>query len=148
LLVLSVLLLLGCVSPSSRTSNSRDYAVTTWEASPQELELARKRARQYLARNHGAAAGVSLLAVEVGSVYPGEVQNLWAKLSHSQTSTSAYAQRRGQTFTLWCIVLVDRSTQLPLTSHGYLLANTPAQGAIAQIGGHRALYIGAGSGIF
>ena len=78
-------------------------------------------------------------------LFPSEVPDLWIKLSRSETSSSAYLQRRGQSFKLFCVVLVDKATLLPLTSQGYVLANTPALGAIANIGGHRALYIGIGN---
>ena len=138
----------GCVTPSSRTSDSRDYAITTCEVSPQEIELVQKRARNYISRHPSATGGERYLAVEADYVFPSEVQDLWIKLGRSQTSSSAYVQRRGQSFKLWCVLIVDRSTQLPLTNHGYVLANTPARGAIVQIGGHRALYIGTGSSGF
>ncbi len=148
-LLLSAWPLSGCVTPGSRTSDSRDYAITTCEAKPQEIELVQKRARNYLSRHPSAAGEVRLLAVTADSVFPSEVQDLWIKLGRSQTSTSAYAQWRDQSPKLWCVLLVDRSTRLPLTNQGYVLANTPARGAIVQIGGHRALYIGTGrSGIF
>ena len=145
----STCLLSGCVTPGSRTSDSRDYAITTCEAKPQEIELVQKRARNYLARHPSSAAEVRLLAVEADSVFPSEVQDLWIKLRHSQTATSAYVQYKDNYVRLWCVLLVDRSTQLPLTSQGYVLADTPPRGTIAQIGGYHALYIGTGSsGIF
>jgi hypothetical protein len=148
-LLLFAWLLAGCVAPGSRTSDSRDYAITTCEASPREIELVRKRARNYISRHSSSAAEVRFLAVKADSVFPSEVQDLWIKLGRSQTSSRAYAQWKGQSFKLWCVLLVDRSTQRPLTNQGYVLANTPARGAIVQIGGHRALYIGTGSsGIF
>ena len=137
-------LLLGCVSPDSRVSDPRDYAVSTCSVNQQDVQLVQKRARNYLARLPSSSADVRLLAVEAHSVSPGEVQDLWVKLSHSQTSSSAYLQRRGQGFKLWCILLVDRATQLPVTNNGYLLSNTPARGQIVQIGGRSALYIGTG----
>ena len=148
-LLLFCWLLLGCVAPGSRSSDSRDYAITTCEATPQRIELVQKRARNYLSRHPDSAAEVRFLAVTADSVFPSEVQDLWIKLGRSQTSSSAYLQRRGQSFKLWCVLLVDRSTQLPLAKQGYVLENTPARGAIVQIGGHRALYVGTGgSGIF
>ena len=143
-LLLFTWLLLGCVTPDSRTSDSRDYAITTCEVSPQEIELVQKRARNYISRHPNTAAEVRFLAVIADSVFPSEVQDLWVKLGRSQTSSSAYLQRRGQSLKLWCVLLVDRSTQLPLAKQGYVLANTPARGAIVQIGGHRALYVGTG----
>ena len=137
--------LLGvCVALGSRTSDSRDYAIATCEATPQEIELVQKRARNYLSR-HPSSAEVPFLAVTADSVFPSEVQDLWIKLARSQTSTSAYAQWKEESPKLWCVLLVDRSTQLPLTNQGYVLANTPARGAFVQIGGHLALYIGTGS---
>ena len=149
-LLLSAWLLAGCVAPGPRTSDSRDYAITTCQAGPQEMELVQKRARNYLSRHPSSAAGeVRLLAVKANAVFPSEVQDLWIKLGRSQTSSSAYVQRRGQSFKLWCVLLVDRSSLFPLTNQGYVLSNTPARGEIVQIGGHRALYIGTGSsGIF
>ena len=143
-LLLFCWLLLGCVAPGSRSSDSRDYAITTCEATPQQIELVQKRAGNYLSRHPNPAAEVRFLAVIADSVFPSEVQDLWVKLGRSQTSSSAYLQRRGQSFKLWCVLLVDRSTQLPLAKQGYVLANTPARGAIVQIGGHRALYVGTG----
>jgi hypothetical protein len=143
-LLLSALLLWGCVSPASRTPDSYDYAITTCEATRQEIELVQKRARNYLSRHPSLTAEVRLLAVRADSVFASEVQDLWIKLGRSQTSTSAYAQWRDRSPELWCVLLVDRSTQLPLTNQGYVLANTPARGAIVQIGGHRALYVGTG----
>ena len=138
-------LLLGCVMPGSRRSDPRDFAVTTCATNSNEIQLAQKRARSYLSRHPGAAGDVGLLAVEADYLFPSEVPDLWIKLSRSETSSSAYLQRRGQSFKLFCVVLVDKATLLPLTSQGYVLANTPALGAIANIGGHRALYIGIGN---
>jgi hypothetical protein len=136
-LLLSTCLLSGCVTQGS--SDSRDYAVTTCQASPHEIELVQKRARNYLSRRPSSAGEARFLAVIADSVFPSEVPDLWVKLGRSQTSSSAYLQRRGQSFKLFCVLIVDRSTLLPLTNRGYILANTPARGAIAQIGGHRAL---------
>jgi hypothetical protein len=133
----------GCATPGSRV-DTRDYAVSTCELTPHEIQLAQKRARNYLARHPGAADDVRLLAVEADYVFPSEVQDLWIKLGRSQTSSSAYVQRRGQSFKLWCIALIDRSTQLSVTNQGYLLSNTPAVGEIVQIGGHKVLYAGRG----
>jgi hypothetical protein len=143
-LLLSAWLLSGCLIPGSRRSDSRDYAITTCQATPHEIELVQKRARNYLSRHPSAAGEVRFLAVIADSVFPSEVQDLWIKLARSQTSTSAYAQWRDRSPKLWCVLLVDRSTQLPLTTQGYVLANTPARGTIVQIGGHRALYVGTG----
>ncbi len=148
-LLLFSCLLLGCVAPGSRSSDSRDYAITRCEAKPQGIELVQKRARNYLSRHPNSATEARFLAVIADSVFPSEVQDLWIKLGRSQTSSSAYVQRRGQSFKLFCVLLVDRSTLLPLTNQGYVLANLPARGEIVQIGGHRALYVGTGnSGIF
>jgi hypothetical protein len=144
LLLLLVLVLSGCAAPGTRT-DPRDFAVSTCGLTPQEIELARKRAQNYLARYPTAASDVRLLAVQADSVFPSEVPDLWVKLGRSQTSSSAYLQRRGQSFKLWCIALVDRSTLLPVTNQGYLLANTPARGEIVKIGGRTVLYVGRGS---
>jgi hypothetical protein len=144
-LLLFCWLLLGCVAPGPCTSDSRDYSITTCEATPQRIELVQERARNYLSRHPSSAGEVRLLAVIADSVFPSEVQDLWIKLGRSQTSLSAYIQRKGKSFKLWCVLLVDRSTQLPLRNQGYVLANLPARGEIVQIGGHRALYVGTGS---
>jgi hypothetical protein len=135
----------GCLMPGTRPPDPRDNAITTCTAKSNEIELVQKRARNYLSRHPDAAADVGLLAVEADYVFPSEVPDLWLKLGRSQTSSSAYVQRRGQSFKLWCVLLVDPATLLRRTSQGYVLANTPARGAIAKIGGHRALYIGTGS---
>ncbi len=118
-------LLLGCVMPDSRRPDPRDFAVTTCSANPNEMQLAEKRARSYLSRHPGAAADVGLLAVEADYLFPSEVPDLWIKLSRSQTSSSAYLQRRGQSFKLYCVLLVDKATLLPLTSQGYVWQTPP-----------------------
>lgn len=146
---LAILLLLpfvvsGCATPGTRT-DPRDFAVSSCELTPQEIEVAQRRAKNYLSRHPAVAGDVRLLAVEADSVFPSEVSDLWVKLGRSQTSSSAYMQRRGESFKLWCIVLIDRSTLLPVTNQGYLLSNTPARGEIVQIGGHTVLYVGRGS---
>jgi hypothetical protein len=143
-LLLSAWLLTGCITPGSRTSDSRDYAITTCQARPHAIEVVQKRARNNLSRHPSSAAEVRFLAVVADSVFPDEIQDLWVKLGRSETSSSAYAQWRNREPKLWCVLIIDRSTQLPLTNQGYVLANTPARGTIAQIGGHRALYIGTG----
>ncbi len=143
-LLLFALLACGCATPGTRV-DSRDYAVSTCRLTSQEIELAQRRARNYLTRHPDAAPDVRLLAVEADSVFPSEVQDLWVKLGRSQTSSSAYLQRRGQSFKLWCIVLIDRSTQRPVTSQGFLLSNTPARGEIVRIGGYTVLYVGRGT---
>jgi hypothetical protein len=85
-------MLAGCAMPRSGVSDPRDYAVTTCETSPQEI------------------------AVQADAVFPSEVADLWVKLGRSQTSSSVYLQRRGQSFKLFCVLLVDRSTLLPQTT--------------------------------
>jgi hypothetical protein len=143
LLLLPVLALCGCAAPGTRT-DPRDFAVSSCELTPQAIALAQKRARGFVARYPAAAGDLRLLAVQADYVFPNQVQDLWIKLGRSQTSSSAYAQRRGQTFKLWCIALIDRSTLLPETNQGYLLSNTPARGEIVNIGGRRVLYVGRG----
>jgi hypothetical protein len=143
LLLLPVLALSGCAAPGTRT-DPRDFAVSTCELTPQAIALAQKRARDYLARYPAVASDLRLLAAQADYVFPSQLQDLWVKLGRSETSSSAYAQRRGQSFKLWCIALIDRSTLLPATTQGYLLSNTPARGEIVQIGGRRVLYVGRG----
>jgi hypothetical protein len=121
---------------TSRTRiDPRDFAVSTCELTQELFALAQTRAREYLNRYPTAAGDVRLVAVIAGSVFPGEVADLWVKLGRSQTSSSAYLQRRGQTFQLWCVAVLDRSTLMPVTSQGYLLANTPARGEVVHLGG-------------
>lgn len=139
-----VLALCGCAAPQGTRTDSRDFAVSTWSVSPQATQLAQKRARNYLKRHSYVAEDVRLLAVIADSVFPSEVPDLWVKLGRSETSSSAYLQRRGQTFKLWSVVLIDRTTLKP-TRSGYLLANTPAEGEIVWMGGHKVLYVGRGN---
>jgi hypothetical protein len=77
----------GCVTPGSLTSDSRDYAITTREAKPQEIELVQKRAQNYLAQHPSSAAGVCLLAVEADSVFPSEVLDRSVLLQRSTKSS-------------------------------------------------------------
>jgi hypothetical protein len=141
---LLIVALSGCAAPPGTRTDSRDFAVSTWSVSPEDTQLAQKRARNYLRRHSYVAEDIRLLAVIADSVFPSEVPDLWVKLGRSETSSSAYLQRRGQTFKLWSVVLIDRTTLKP-TSAAYLLANTPAQGEIVRLGGHKVLYIGRGN---
>jgi hypothetical protein len=139
-----VVALAGCAAPQGTQTDSRDFAVSTWSVSPQNVQLAQKRARNYLKRHSYVAEDVRLLAVIADSVFPSEVPDLWVKLGQSETSSSAYLQRRGQSFKLWSVVLIDRTTLKP-TRSAYLLANTPNQGEIVWMGGHKVLYVGRGN---
>jgi hypothetical protein len=138
-----VAVLSGCVTSSTRI-DPRDFAVSTCDLTEQQLALAQTRAREYLNRYPGVAGEVRLVAVIADSVFPSEVADLWVKLGRSQTSSSAYLQRRGQTFRLWCVAVLDRSTLVPVTSQGYLLANTPARGEVVHLGDRIVLYVGRG----
>jgi hypothetical protein len=133
----------GCVTSSTRI-DPRDFAVSTCDLSPQQFALAQTRAREYLNRYPSAAGDVRLIAVIADSVFPSEVADLWVKLARSQTSSSAYLQRRSQTFRLWCVAILDRSTLSPVINQGYLLANTPARGEVVYMSGRTVLYIGRG----
>jgi hypothetical protein len=133
----------GCVTSSTRM-DPRDFAVSSCDLTQEHFVLAQTRAREYLTRYPNAAGDVRLVAVIADSVFPSEVADLWVKLGRSQTSSSAYLQRRSQTFRLWCVAVLDRSTLVPVTRQGYLLANTPARGQTVYIGGRTVLYIGRG----
>jgi hypothetical protein len=133
----------GCVTSSTRI-DPRDFAVSSCDLSQQQFTLAQTRAREYLNRHPNAASDVRLVAVIADSVSPSEVADLWVKLGRSQTSSSAYLQRRGQTFQLWCVAILDRSTLIPVANQGYLLANTPAHGEVVHMSGRTVLYIGRG----
>jgi hypothetical protein len=133
----------GCVTSTTRI-DPRDFAVSTCDLSQEQLALAQTRAREYLNRYPSAAADVRFVAVIADSVFPSEVSDLWIKLGRSQTSSSAYLQRRGQTFRLWCVAVLDRSTLIPVTNSGYLLANTPARGEVVHLSGRIVLYVGRG----
>jgi hypothetical protein len=134
----------GCVTSSTRM-DPRDFAVSSCDLTQEQFALAQIRAREYLTRHPNAAGDVRLVAVIADSVFPSEVADLWVKLGRSQTSSSAYLQRRSQTFRLWCVAVLDRSTLVPVTRQGYLLANTPARGETVYISGRTVLYIGTGN---
>ena len=143
-ILLSLTMLAGCAMPGTRM-DPRDFAVSTCELTGQQFALAQTRAREYLARHPSAPGDIRFVAVIADSVFPSEVADLWVKLGRSQTSSSAYLQRRGQTFRLWCAAILDRSTLKPVTNQGYLLANTPARGEIVYLGGRTVLYVGRGN---
>ena len=115
-----LVMLSGCVTSGTRI-DPRDFAVSTCELTPQQFALAQTRAREYLNRYPSTAGDVGLVAVIADSVFPSEVSDLWVKLGRSQTSSSAYLQRRGQTFRLWCVAVLDRSTLVPVTNQGLLV---------------------------
>jgi hypothetical protein len=137
-------MLCGCATPGTRV-DPRDFAVSSCDLTPPQFALAQTRAREFLNRYPDAASDVRLIAVIADSVFPSEVADLWVKLGRSQTSSSAYLQRRGQTFRLWCVAVLDRSTLIPVTNQGYLLANTPAHGEVVHLSGRIVLYAGRGS---
>ena len=137
-------LLCGCVTPGTRM-DPRDFAVTTCDLTQQQFALAQTRARESTStviRMLLLRCALSQSSLTLFS--RARLSDLWVKLGRSQTSSSAYLQRRGQTFRLWCVAVLDRSTLVPVTNQGYLLANTPARGEVVHLGGRIVLYAGRG----
>ena len=142
LLMCLCLPLLGCAN-SERVEN-RNYAFDTYYPTPNEIQLAQKRAQRYWQKNSQRFENAKqYLAVYTTSVDQGDVnQNLYSKLMSSETTTSFFETY--SSLNASCIMIYDTATNRFVSNLGYASVDVPPRGSVARWDGYTARYIGWG----
>jgi hypothetical protein len=143
--ILSVCLclsLFGCAN-SDRIEN-RNYAFDTYYPTPNEIQLAQKRAQRYWQKNSQRfQSATKYLAVDTTSIVQGDVnQDLYAKLINSETTTSFFETY--SSLNASCIMIYDTATNKFVGNFGYASVDLPPRGSVAHWDGYAARYIGWG----
>jgi hypothetical protein len=140
LLMYLCLLLAGCAN--SEKVDNRNYAFDTYYPTPNEIQLAQKRAQRYWAKNWQRLKNpTKYLAVYVTSIVQGDVnQGLYSKLINSQTTSSFFDTY--SSLNASCIMIYDTATNGFVSNQGYASVDLPSRGAIAHWDGYTAKYIG------
>ena len=139
LLMCLCLLLAGCANSEKVV---RDYAFDTYYPTPNEIQLAQKRAQRYWAKNSQRFKNpTKYLAVYATNIVQGDInQDLYAKLINSQTTASFFETY--STLNASCIMIYDPATNSFVSNQGYASIDLPPRGAIAHWDGYTARYIG------
>ena len=134
------LLLAGCAN--SGKGDNRNYAFDTYYPTPNEIQLAKKRAQRYWAKNSQRSDNpTKYLAVYVTSIDQGDVnQDLYSKLINSQTTTNFFETY--SSLNASCIMIYDTATNGFVSNEGFASVDLPSRGAIAHWDGYTAKYIG------
>jgi hypothetical protein len=134
--------LLGCAN-SDRVEN-RNYAFDTYYPTPNEIQLAQKRAQRYWQKNSRRFKKTTqYLAVNTTSVVEGDVnQDLYSKLINSETTTSFFDTN--SSLEASCIMIYDTATNTFVSNAGYASVDLPPRGSVARWDGYTARYIGWG----
>jgi hypothetical protein len=140
LLIYLCLLLAGCAD-SGKVDN-RDYAFDTYYPTPNEIQLAQKRAQRYWAKNSQRLNNpTKYLAVYVTSIVQADVnQDLYSKLINSQTTSSFFDTY--SSLNASCIMIYDTATNSFVSNQGYASVDLPSRGTIAHWDGYTAKYMG------
>jgi hypothetical protein len=134
--------LFGCAN-SERIEN-RDYAFDTYYPTPNEIQLAQRRAQRYWQKNSQRFKNpTKYLAVYVTSIVQGDVnQDLYSKLMNSETTTSFFETY--SSLNASCIMIYDPVTNRFVSDLGYASVDLPPRGSVARWAGYTARYIGWG----
>ena len=141
-------IMLGCAE-IDRVDN-RNFAIDTCYPTPNEIQLAERRARNYWAK-HAARFGSNpvYLAVETSKIFPAEVQDLWPKLINSETTASFFShgpdQQTYSCLELIGIMIFDTRTGRIVGNRGFISVDTPPLGHVARFDDYIARYIGFGN---
>ena len=139
------LTILGCAARNG--VDNRNFAVDTYVPTPNEIQRAEGRARNWWARN-GARFGPepSYLAVETSKVF-GPYPGLYPKLIDSETTASFFAHGKRMSYSnlvLKGVMIFDTQTGRFVGERGYIAVDTPIPGGVARLGDHIARWIGTG----
>ena len=130
--------------------DNRNFAIDTYNPTPNEIQLAEQRARRYWEK-HAAKFGPNpvFLAIETSKIFPGEVQNLWPKLINSETTASFFSHGLDkQTYSsleLHGIMIFDIRTSHFVSNRGFISVDTPPLGRLARFDNYIVRYIGFGN---
>jgi hypothetical protein len=127
--------------------DNRNFAIDTYQPTPNEIRLAEQHARDYWAKNAARyGSNPFYLAVETSKIFPGEIQNLWSKLINSETTASYFSQRRGgySNLQLKGVMIYDTRTGHFVSDRGFVSVDTPPRGGVARFDDYIARFIGVG----
>ena len=129
----------GCAV--SEQVDDRNFAVDAYSPTPNEIQLAQRRAERYW-ENHSQLFKnpTRYLAVATSGISGG---NIFPKLIKSETTTSYFSQD-SQTPSLQasCVMIYDTATHRFVSDRGYLSVDLPRRGSVARWDTYMARYIG------
>lgn len=146
----SIFLLTTLLALRAERIDNRNFAIDTYYPTPNEVRLAEQRARKYWEK-HAAKFGPNpaFLAVETSKIFPGEVQDLWAKLINSETTASFFShgldQQTYSNLELHGIMIFDIRSAHFVSNRGFISVDTPRLGGLARFDNYVARYIGFGN---
>jgi hypothetical protein len=121
----------------------RNYVIGGYDANPNELRLAEKRARRFWQKN-GTRVGekARYLAIEAASVMPGDIiQPLWQNMINAQSGSGFLLPSAWETGQMHCVMIYDVRSSDFVTKRGYLVIETPHPGSLARFGDYIALFV-------
>ena len=142
-LFLCLLLPLSGCTVSDRVDN-RNFAVDTYSPTPNEIQLAQRRAQRYWQKNSKQfSQTTTYLAVPAMSIGQGEFgPDLDPKLSKSETTASFFSQSENAILNATCIMIYDTASDRFVSNSGYLSLELPPLGSVAHWESYLARYIG------
>ena len=145
ILVVLGLAILGCAGGNG--VDNRNFAVDTFFPTPNEIQLAEARARNWWARN-GARFRPEprYLAVDTSKVF-GPYPGLYPTLINSETTASFFAHGKRMSYSnlvLKGVMIFDTKTGRFVGERGYVSVDTPNPGGVARFGDYMARWIGTG----
>jgi hypothetical protein len=146
-LTASALLLVQVPALFAQKVDLRNYAVGGYDANPNEMRVAERRASRYWQKN-GSRIGdkARYLAIEAASVIPGDVvQPLWQNMINAQTGSGFLLPTAWDLGKMHCVMIYDPRISSFVTKRGFLVMETPHPGTLARFGDYIALYIRTGS---
>jgi hypothetical protein len=137
-----LLSLFGCTF-SDRVDN-RNFAIEAYSPTPNEIQLAQRRAQNYWQKNSQRfKSPTRYLAVATTSVLQGDVvQNLYTKFINSETTASYFSQSENTVLNATCIMIYDTATNRLINNIGYITLDLPPRGSVARWDNYTARYIG------
>jgi len=152
---LAALAISSCASfnPSVDTgSGTNDYAVRRASPNGEEISLAQKRLQNFLqradARRRGLLGQNPVVAVQANQIDANEVPGLVYQLAAGQVANATYYYASDPddptAVPVKFLLLFDSRTDRLASPEGVLVIDTPPRGTIANFGGVRAIYAGAG----
>jgi hypothetical protein len=134
--------LTGCAL--SDRVDDRNFAVTDYSPTPNEIQLAQQRAQRYWQKNSTRFKNPTrYLAVATTSVLPGDiVQNIYPELISSETTGSFFSQSENTPLNATCIMIYDTSANRFVSNSGYISVDLPPRGSVARWESYMARYMG------
>jgi hypothetical protein len=143
-IVFAFLLFSALVVSAGQKVDDRNFAIDTCYPTANEIHLAEEHVRSYWARNAARfRAEPRFLAVETGTIFSSEIQDLGVKLIHSQTAASYYSTRKNAVNPpLRCVMIFDIKANRFIGNQGYVAVDVPSRGQVARFSTYLARYVG------